>query len=176
MWLSSKAPQAFAQDVVVLALPFAGQELDDRVAADDVLAAVTPLRVDGVRAADTFGVAAVPGVLGGLHLLDGRRQCERREAAGGCRSWPHPAPPVWARRGWLIVTVMDFAMSAKASDYHKRLSEFITDFVFPAEADYDNYREEAGPKDHTVPPIIEELKTKAKAAGCGICSCRRSPV
>ncbi|WIM90406.1 acyl-CoA dehydrogenase family protein [Candidatus Mycobacterium wuenschmannii] len=56
-------------------------------------------------------------------------------------------------------------MSAKASDYHKRLSEFITDHVFPAEAEYDKYREEAGPKDHTVPPIIEELKTKAKAAG-----------
>jgi acyl-CoA dehydrogenase len=74
-------------------------------------------------------------------------------------------PPVWPRRGWLIVTVMDFAMSAKASDYHKRLSEFITDYVFPAEAEYDKYREEAGPKDHTVPPIIEELKVKAKAAG-----------
>ena len=56
-------------------------------------------------------------------------------------------------------------MSAKASDYHKRLSEFITDYVFPAEAEYDRYRHEAGGGDHTVPPIIEELKTKAKAAG-----------
>ena len=56
-------------------------------------------------------------------------------------------------------------MSAKASDYHKRLTEFITDHVFPAEAEYDKYREEVGPKDHTVPPIIEELKIKAKAAG-----------
>jgi acyl-CoA dehydrogenase len=74
-------------------------------------------------------------------------------------------PPVCPRRGWLIVTVMDFAMSAKATDYHKRLSEFITDYVFPAEAEYDKYREEAGPHDHTVPPVIEELKVKAKAAG-----------
>ena len=41
----------------------------------------------------------------------------------------------------------------------------MTEYVFPAEADYDKYREEAGPNDHTVPPIIEELKTKAKAAG-----------
>ncbi len=56
-------------------------------------------------------------------------------------------------------------MSAKASDYHKRLSEFIVENVFPAEAEYDKYREEASPKDHTVPPVIEELKTKAKAAG-----------
>ena len=69
------------------------------------------------------------------------------------------------RRGWLIVAVMDFAMSAKASDYHKRLSEFITDHVFPAEAEYDKYREEVGPHDHTVPPVIEDLKAKAKAAG-----------
>ncbi|HTQ21043.1 acyl-CoA dehydrogenase family protein [Mycobacterium sp.] len=53
-------------------------------------------------------------------------------------------------------------MSAKAIDYHKRLSDFMTEFVFPAEADYDNYRDEAGPNDHTVPPIIEELKAKAK--------------
>ena len=63
------------------------------------------------------------------------------------------------------MTGMDFAMSAKASDYHKRLTEFMTDYVFPAEADYDKYREEAGPHDHTVPPVIEELKIKARAAG-----------
>src|ERR1700753_2602185 len=64
-----------------------------------------------------------------------------------------------------MVADMDFAMSAKASDYHKRLSDFMTDYVFPAEADYDQYRHEAGPNDHTVPPIVEELKTKAKAIG-----------
>jgi len=56
-------------------------------------------------------------------------------------------------------------MSAKASDYHKRLSDFMIEYVFPAEADYDKYRHEAGTNDHSVPPIIEELKTKAKAAG-----------
>ncbi|ORV58125.1 acyl-CoA dehydrogenase [Mycobacterium fragae] len=60
---------------------------------------------------------------------------------------------------------MDFAMSAKASDYHKRLSDFMTEYVFPAEAEYDRYRHEAGPNDHTVPPIVEELKTKAKERG-----------
>ena len=53
-------------------------------------------------------------------------------------------------------------MSAKAQDHHKRLTEFMTEFVFPAEAEYDRYREEAGPKDHTVPPVVEELKPKAK--------------
>src|SRR5947209_1570599 len=39
------------------------------------------------------------------------------------------------------------------------------DYAFAAEAEYDRYRHEAGGGDHTVPPIIEELKTKAKAAG-----------
>jgi acyl-CoA dehydrogenase len=60
---------------------------------------------------------------------------------------------------------MDFAMSAKANDYHKRLSDFMTEYVFPAEAEYDHYRHEAGPHDHTVPPIVEELKAKAKERG-----------
>src|ERR1700742_3172100 len=64
-----------------------------------------------------------------------------------------------------MVADMDFAMSAKANDYHKRLSDFMTEYVFPAEAEYDKYRDEAGPHDHTVPPIIEELKIKARAQG-----------
>ena len=60
---------------------------------------------------------------------------------------------------------MDFAMSAKAQDHHKRLTAFMTEFVFPAEEAYDRYRREAGPDDHTVPPVIEELKTLAKERG-----------
>ncbi len=56
-------------------------------------------------------------------------------------------------------------MSAKASDYHKRLSDFMTGHVFEAEAAYDDYRHEAGPHDHTVPPIVEKLKVKAKERG-----------
>jgi acyl-CoA dehydrogenase len=60
---------------------------------------------------------------------------------------------------------MDFAMSAKAADYHKRLSSFMTEFVFPAEASYEQHRLENGPDDHTVPPVIEELKTVARERG-----------
>ncbi len=60
---------------------------------------------------------------------------------------------------------MDFSMSAKAQDYHKRLSAFMTEFVFPAEAEYDRYRLEKGPGDHTVPPVIEDLKTLARERG-----------
>ena len=53
-------------------------------------------------------------------------------------------------------------MSAKAADYHKRLTEFMVDHVVPAEETYDAYRAAAGPGDFTVPPVVEELKTKAK--------------
>jgi acyl-CoA dehydrogenase len=60
---------------------------------------------------------------------------------------------------------MDFAMSAKGQDYHERLTNFMTEFVFPAEKDYDAYRHEKGPNDHTVPPVVEELKLKARERG-----------
>jgi acyl-CoA dehydrogenase len=60
---------------------------------------------------------------------------------------------------------MDFAMSAKAADYHKRLEEFMVEEVFPAEKSYDEYRTAMGPGDFTVPPVVEELKTKAKQQG-----------
>jgi acyl-CoA dehydrogenase len=60
---------------------------------------------------------------------------------------------------------MDFARSAKAEDYHKRLTEFMVEHVFPAEESYDAYRAQAGPGDFTVPPVVEELKKLAKAHG-----------
>ena len=56
-------------------------------------------------------------------------------------------------------------MSAKAQDFHDRLFVFMTEFVFPAEASYEAYRREAGPDDHTVPPVVEDLKKLAKDRG-----------
>ncbi|MET0451570.1 MAG: acyl-CoA dehydrogenase family protein [Mycobacterium sp.] len=53
-------------------------------------------------------------------------------------------------------------MSAKGQDYHQRLTDFMTEFVFPAEESYERYRREAGPDDHTVPPVVEELKKLAR--------------
>ena len=47
-------------------------------------------------------------------------------------------------------------MSAKAADYHKRLTEFMVEQVFPAEKSYDEYRASVGPNDFTVPPVVEE--------------------
>jgi acyl-CoA dehydrogenase len=63
------------------------------------------------------------------------------------------------------VTGMDFAMSAKGQDYHDRLTAFMVEHVFPAEVSYHSYREQKGPKDHTVPPVVEELKIKAREQG-----------
>ena len=56
-------------------------------------------------------------------------------------------------------------MSAKGADYHKRLTEFMVEEVFPAEKSYDEYRAAAGPGDFTVPPVVEELKVKAQQRG-----------
>ena len=60
---------------------------------------------------------------------------------------------------------MDFALSAKAADYHKRLTEFMVDEVLPAEESYDEYRAAAGPGDFTVPPVVEQLKKTARERG-----------
>jgi acyl-CoA dehydrogenase len=60
---------------------------------------------------------------------------------------------------------MDFAMSAKGADYHQRMTDFMVAEVFPAEKFYDEYRAAAGPMDFTVPPVVEELKKKARDRG-----------
>jgi acyl-CoA dehydrogenase len=55
--------------------------------------------------------------------------------------------------------------SEKAQQLHDELVDFMQVEVLPAEATYAAYREEVGPGDHTVPPVIEELKEKARARG-----------
>ncbi len=57
---------------------------------------------------------------------------------------------------------MDFALSAKALDYQKRLTGFMVEHVFPAEAEYDAHRAAAGPGDFSVPPVVEDLKALAR--------------
>ena len=56
-------------------------------------------------------------------------------------------------------------MSAKGQDYYDRLTAFMTEHVFPAEASYEAYRHEKGSDDHTVPPVVEDLKKLAKEQG-----------
>ncbi len=60
---------------------------------------------------------------------------------------------------------MDFEHSAKAQDYLGRLQDFMDTRVLPAEAEYEVYRREKGPEDHTLPPVVEELKAEARSRG-----------
>jgi acyl-CoA dehydrogenase len=60
---------------------------------------------------------------------------------------------------------MDFQLSAKAQEYSENMWEFLNTRVLPAEAEYDDYRAAAGADDHTLPPIVEVLKTEARARG-----------
>jgi acyl-CoA dehydrogenase len=60
---------------------------------------------------------------------------------------------------------VDFELSAKAQDYRDRLQDFMDTRVFPAEAEYEAYRREKGRDDHTLPPVVEELKAEARERG-----------
>ncbi|MFN2539432.1 MAG: acyl-CoA dehydrogenase family protein [Mycobacteriales bacterium] len=60
---------------------------------------------------------------------------------------------------------MDFEPSAKAKDYLQRLQAFMDEKVFPAEEVYEDYRRAAGPDDHTLPPVVEDLKKEARSRG-----------
>jgi acyl-CoA dehydrogenase len=62
---------------------------------------------------------------------------------------------------------MDFALSATAEDYAKRLEEFMDSHVYPSERVYREQRESlvAEGRGHFVPPVIEELKVEARNRG-----------
>ena len=60
---------------------------------------------------------------------------------------------------------VDFEPSTKAKDYLARLQDFMDSEVVPAEVLYEEYRREKGYGDHTLPPVVEELKVKAKERG-----------
>jgi acyl-CoA dehydrogenase len=60
---------------------------------------------------------------------------------------------------------MDLAISADAAALLERLSDFMDAHVYPAEAVYAAQREQAGPGDHTLPPVVEELKVEARRRG-----------
>ena len=62
---------------------------------------------------------------------------------------------------------MDFSLSPKATEYAAKLQAFMDKEVFPAEKLYHQQRENfiAAGTPHKLPPIIEELKKKARAQG-----------
>ena len=55
------------------------------------------------------------------------------------------------------------APSDRARELHGRMLTFMTEAVLPAEEEYLAHRRAAGPGGHVVPPIVEELKKRAKA-------------
>jgi acyl-CoA dehydrogenase len=62
---------------------------------------------------------------------------------------------------------VDFALSATAEDYAKRLNDFMDSHIYPAEAVYRDQRRELAAEDrtHHVPPVIEALKPIARERG-----------
>lgn len=60
---------------------------------------------------------------------------------------------------------LDLRPSARARELRAELVDFMHTDVFPAEHSYEEYRRNATPEDHTVPPVIEELKKQARARG-----------
>ena len=55
--------------------------------------------------------------------------------------------------------------SDRAIELEALLTGFLAEHVFPAEAAYDEYRAAAGPDDATLPPVVEDLKQRAKELG-----------
>lgn len=60
---------------------------------------------------------------------------------------------------------LQLGLSTRGRELRARLVDFVNDRVFPAEHEYDKYRAERGPQDHSVPPLVEELKAEARRRG-----------
>ncbi|MER5420637.1 acyl-CoA dehydrogenase family protein [Streptosporangium roseum] len=60
---------------------------------------------------------------------------------------------------------MDFALSTKAEEYLANLTDFMASHVYPAEPVYHGWRLAKGHDDHTLPPVVEELKAEARSRG-----------
>ncbi len=59
---------------------------------------------------------------------------------------------------------MDFQPSERCTEFIQRLSAFMDEHVYPAEEVYERQLRESG-EEHSQPPIMEELKTRAREDG-----------
>ena len=59
---------------------------------------------------------------------------------------------------------MDFQPSERCVEFKERLTAFMVEHVHPAEAVYERQLRESGDLHHQ-PPIMEELKVRAREAG-----------
>ena len=62
---------------------------------------------------------------------------------------------------------MDFAYSARCKDYLKRVTDFMDKYVYEGDEIYERQHAEFGPGEGRwkIPPVIDELRAKAKAEG-----------
>jgi acyl-CoA dehydrogenase len=63
---------------------------------------------------------------------------------------------------------LDFEFSDKTKDFQQRLTAFMEAHIYPNEQRYFDEIERAR---WSPPPIVEELKPKARAEVCGTCFC-----
>ncbi|MEV6815655.1 hypothetical protein AB0M52_26550, partial [Micromonospora sp. NPDC051296] len=59
----------------------------------------------------------------------------------------------------------DLRLSPQGEQRYAEMVAFLRDEVLPAEPAYHRHRADGGPGDHSVPPVIEELKRSAKRRG-----------
>src|SRR3954462_15804158 len=119
-------PEVLDQAVVVLLLPFAGEERDDGLAPLKNLGAIAPAAVLGIGERDAHRVARIPGILGHTRLLrggltgEGRKRRARHEGLIGWRecnlsprageSRGRPLSPDHEIRSAFIKARMDFGI------------------------------------------------------------------
>lgn len=60
---------------------------------------------------------------------------------------------------------LDLRLSATGEDLVARMTDFVQNEVLPAEQEYHAHRTAGGPEDHSVPPVIEQLKLAARERG-----------
>jgi acyl-CoA dehydrogenase len=60
---------------------------------------------------------------------------------------------------------VDLSLSPAAQALRERLIQFLDEHVYPAEAEYAEYRRAAGPADHSLPPVVERLAKTARSLG-----------
>lgn len=60
---------------------------------------------------------------------------------------------------------MDFSYSDKVQELRKKLTEFMEAYIYPNEKIYRNQLNQQSDRFGSIPPIIEEIKKKAKAEG-----------
>lgn len=65
----------------------------------------------------------------------------------------------------VVAPGLDLRPSPRAAALRAVLLEFMNERVFPAEVAYHAHRAARGPNDHTVPPVVEDLKVEARRRG-----------